>query len=118
MTSPAERPPWEAEFHRRTIAFLISKGQAVSLRESLYGWASYDRTLDNHIRACRPAYDRCTWQDHQWTEFAGTFADDNRCNGIEAVIYCSCGEIDGRHWRYEGSYADLISAITRNITRR
>jgi hypothetical protein len=34
-----------------------------------------------------------------------------RC-GTDAVVYCACGQVQGCRWRYTGSLADLIRAIT------
>jgi hypothetical protein len=112
---PVERPPWEAEFYRRIITFLAKQGSPVSLEPSYYAWHAEDwQELVVHLKTCLPDYPRCTFADLDWREFAGTFAEESASyrRGLEAVIYCSCGSIAGRHWRYEGSRGDLLNAIT------
>lgn len=42
------------------------------------------------------------WKDSVWTEFAGTFVEDERRTGIDVKVFCRCGRIAGVVWRYDG----------------
>lgn len=55
---------------------------------------------------------RMSWRDSSWTEFAGTFEEDVRVSGIDAVVWCRCGRVGGITWRWEGGLAELIRGIT------
>lgn len=55
---------------------------------------------------------RMSWRDSVWTEFAGTFEEDERRSGIEAEVWCACGRVGGIAWRWGGGYGELLRAIT------
>lgn len=104
---------WKQEIHRRIINFMLRDGSPVDPKPSYYGWIAHDyEKLFRHLAECQSAYSSCTWDDDEWTEFAGTFADDRNCTGLKAIITCACGTVAGRMWRYRGSYAELIRGLT------
>lgn len=104
---------WEQELQRRVIDFILRDGSPVDPQAGYYSWRAHDwERLYRHMAECSPRYEGCTWADAEWTEFRGTFADDNECSGLQAIITCACAEIAGRAWRYRGSYGDLIRGIT------
>jgi hypothetical protein len=108
-------PEQKAIFHQAVIGALIEHGRPVDLNPSYYNWHDPDPDeLRGHLEECGIAYEKCSWQDSNWQEFVGTFAPaGSDCYaGIEAVVTCRCGAVEGRAWRYSDGYADLIRAIT------
>ncbi len=105
---------WQDEFHEAVTRYLIAKGTPVSECNPYYGWIAPDyKQLRDHLRDCPPDLARCTWEDSRWTEFAGTFAEsDNDRHGIDARTWCSCGQVAGRTWRYDGTIGELLKAVT------
>jgi hypothetical protein len=73
--------------------------------------AEWTQGLETGV-GCEVDWERCDWTDAVWTEWGGSFAEDERVNGIEARIWCACGRVAGVMWRWEGSYAELLRAIT------
>jgi len=69
---------------------------------------------ENHLKTCGIDFARSSYDDSEWSQFAGTFADDPWpvSRGIDAIVVCSCGQVAGRHWRYTGTHAELLQAIT------
>lgn len=66
-----------------------------------------------HIKTCGINFARSSYEDSEWSEFAGTFAEDPWpiSHGIDAVVTCQCGKVAGRHWRYTGTHAELLNGI-------
>lgn len=78
-------------------------------------WSYLTTELSAHVAECGIDMDKSTYVDSDWTEFAGTFAEppwEDR-KGTDATIYCNCGKVAGRTWRYTDSIAALIDGITR-----
>jgi hypothetical protein len=72
-------------------------------------------TLSAHVAECGADVSKSTYTESEWTEFDGTFAEPpwGDHTGTDATIHCNCGKVAGRTWRYTGSIAALIEAITR-----
>jgi hypothetical protein len=106
-------PEQKAAFHCAVIDVLAAQGEPVTQGSTTYGWQAVDyMELREHMAACSPVYEASTWSDSEWTEFIGTFDPPEPRTGIDAVLTCRCGTVQGRTWRYTGGYADLIRAIT------
>lgn len=106
-------PEQKAAFHCAVIDTIIARATPVTTGRSTYGWQAEDLyVLRGHMEGCEPDYEASTWSDSEWTEWMGTFCEDERGTGIDAVVTCRCGTVQGRTWRYTGGYADLIRAIT------
>lgn len=112
--SDRQPDPWEAELNRRIVMFVILRGSLVSHRESEYGWMAEDTGEREHVVECGLSVPRCTWEDKEWSEFAGTFADQpyENYSGVDAVATCACGLVEGERFRYKGGHADLLRAVT------
>ena len=111
----AQRPAWEAELHLRIIRVIVTHGSPVEEPSdwTYYGWHARDwEALGQHLMRCEPDFPRCSWADDEWTEFAGTFADDHHRAGLQALVWCRCGVISGRKWRFSESYADLLRSLS------
>lgn len=66
-----------------------------------------------HMRGCAPDWRTATWEDVTWTEFQGTFYEgDESVTGVNVTASCMCGQYTNRVWRYQGSYAELLTKIT------
>ncbi len=87
---------WEAEFKRRMVTFLLSNGSPVRMpdEDTTYGWLARDyRSIYSHLESCAPDMAKCSWDDSEWNEFAGTFAEpqvESR-NGMGLKLTCMCG---------------------------
>lgn len=110
---PDARPAWEVEAHQKIVDFLLREGSPVGEMDTMYGWMARDYAeLDEHVKSCGLVYPECKWDDADWTEWGGTFHDDIPRRGLEVKVYCQCGEVAGRTWRYTGTHGDLLRAIT------
>lgn len=106
-------PEQKAAFNRAVIDTLTAKGTPVTTGSAAYGWMATDYAeLRMHMAGCRPDYEASTWEDTNWIEWMGTFQEDEWRQGIDLVLTCKCGLVQGRAWRYTGGYAELIRAIT------
>jgi hypothetical protein len=106
-------PEQKALFHAAVTDAITAKGTPAEDNPGRYGWIAGDYAeLRIHMAGCRPAYEACTWEDATWSEFVSTFDPDERCTGLDAVVSCKCGTVQGRTWRYTGGYAELIREIT------
>jgi hypothetical protein len=106
-------PEQKAAFHAAIIDTITAQGTPVTTGGTQWGWMSDDcYELREHMAGCSPVYETSTWSDSEWTEFVGTFEPTERGTGIDLVLTCRCGTVQGRTWRYTGGYADLIRAIT------
>lgn len=117
---------WQDEMKTALIGRIITNGGLVretATRQDYGGWREYgwdDATGDDapalttHMRACTVDLALSTWTDSDWEEFNGTFAEPPWVHrkGTDAIVYCGCGLVQGRHWRYAGPLAELIRAIT------
>lgn len=122
---------WQDGMKEALITYVISAGGLVtesasrqSSRQKIYGgWEEHgwdDATQDDtpaltvHMRRCSLDLARCSWENSDWLEFNGTFAEPpwEQRSGTDAVVYCACGQVQGRRWRYTGGLAALIRAIT------
>jgi hypothetical protein len=122
---------WQDGMNEALIGYVISRGALVTESASqrspgqrIYGgWQEYawdDATQDEtpaltiHMRHCTADLARSSWQDSDWEDFNGTFAEPpwEQRSGTDAVVYCICGQVQGRRWRYTGGLAELIRAIT------
>lgn len=103
------------EINKKVIEFLVASGYPVKDDASIYGWMD-DDYLDicDHVKTCGLNLSNCSWVDSDWNEFVGTFAESpvEWKQGIDAVVSCNCYLLDGKHFRYTGSHADLIKGIT------
>jgi len=99
--------------HRAVTDAIIALGTPVAAETSPYSWMDFEYAeLRIHMAHCLPVYEKCTWDDSDWWEFAGTFDPDVRKQGIDLKLACGCGLLTGRTWRYTDGYAALIRAIT------
>lgn len=116
MNEKTQAPSWKDELNRRIVDYLVSNGSPVDPKPSYYGWLADDyRELHAHLSGCALDYAKCDYEDTEWTEFAGTFAElsDSYMKGIKALVTCSCGQVAAREWRVrDGSYAEMLKAIT------
>lgn len=106
---------WKDDFRESLISFLVRNGTPVSLKDRTYGWMDYEwQYLNDHLTICGTDITRSSWEDSEWSEFCGTFAEPpfEQRRGVDAVVYCNCGQISGRRWRYTGSYGELLKGIT------
>lgn len=125
--APVQRSGWQSEFHEAIITFLVEHGSLVregDTRHSYGGWQDYTVYEDydfnkpsgtlKHMRGCQIDFARSAYDDSEWDEFDGTFAEPpwRDCHGIDAIVFCRCGQIAGRRWRYEGTHAELLRSIT------
>ena len=71
------------------------------------------------MRTCRVDLPRSSWTDSDWEEFSGSFAEPpwERRIGTDVLVFCRCGQVRGRRWRYTGTLAELIRAITADAGR-
>jgi hypothetical protein len=122
---------WQDGMKGALIAYVLRNGalvkesasQTSSGRQDYGGWQEYgwDEGLQEdvpaltvHMRDCRVNLTRSSYEDTDWCEFSGTFAEppwEHRA-GTDVVVYCACGKVCGRRWRYTGGLANLIRAIT------
>lgn len=67
----------------------------------------------DHMKSCGIDYSKSSYEDSEWESFNGTFAEPpwERETGLDVSLTCTCGKVS-RKWRHQGSYADLITAIT------
>lgn len=114
----------QAEVHSAVLRYILEQaddvnGGLVQLKPTFYNWRSYeifealgDLTPAAHVLACGIASGH--WEDKDWQEFAGTFAEygDQFRHGIDAVVTCKCGRVTYRTFRYTGSHGDLLRGIT------
>jgi hypothetical protein len=73
------------------------------------------RSVEEHLAGdCAIDFERSSYEDSEWTDFAGTFADDPwpRYHGIDAIVWCRCGQVQGRRWRFTEGHATLLRGIT------
>lgn len=116
---------WQEEFKAALIDAIVIKGGKVKdsydLSRYVYsysGWQDYSEDYRDtgayHIATCAVDAARSTYDDSEWQEFQGTFAEEpwGRRTGIDAVVTCVCGKLDGVRYRYEGGLAELIKFIT------
>jgi hypothetical protein len=104
----------KAAFHAAIVSTIAAWGSLVSPRASEYGWHGEDTGEREHVRECGANPAASTWQDSEWTEFSGTFAEPpfQYRKGIDATVTCNCGLVEGERFRYTDGYAELIRAIT------
>ena len=107
---------WQEEFRRSLLDYLVRKGTPVGADASVYGWIDGDyEEIREHFASCGISCAQSTYEDSRWTEFGGTFAEsDTERTGIDAVVTCNCGRYEGKHFRYTGGYAAMITEITRD----
>lgn len=107
------RPSWEVEAHERIVRFLLKEGRPVDDQDTRYGWQAMDYAqLQEHVDRCGIIVRECAWDDADWSEWGGTLGDDTYHKGIELLVYCKCGQIAGRTWRYTGTHGELLRTIT------
>lgn len=122
---------WQDELKQALVGYVIRHGGLVresasrkSSRQHVYGdWQEYgwnDDTQDDtpaltvHMRSCTADLDRSSWEASDWLDFNGTLSDPpwEERSGTDAIVYCACGRVQGRRWRYTSGFANLIRAIT------
>lgn len=105
---------WEQELNSRIVTFVVSNGSLVDPRASQYGWMGDDTGEREHVMECGLRVPACSWADGEWTEFYGTFAEpaSGTHRGVDAVVTCACGLVEGETFRYTGSHGDMLRAIT------
>lgn len=126
---------WKEELKEALILYVAQHGELVKESAVSSGWGrgqysgfndfsgnethraggQYDSiTLAEHVTECTLDLGRSSYLDTDWYEFDGTFAEEpwGRRQGTDVVVYCTCGRVKGRHWRYTGGLADLIKAVT------
>jgi len=106
--------PWEAELNRRIVTFVVLNGALAGKRESEYGWQAEDTGEREHVIECGIDTPLCSWEDREWTEFEGTFAEPTHSehHGVEALVTCTCGLVEDERFRYEGDHGTLLRAVT------
>jgi hypothetical protein len=108
---------WQAEFQRRIVTYLVKNGSPVSqVPTGTYGgYLDWNwREINAHVSKCELIFSECKWKDSEWSDFAGTFAESQWSDrtGIDVIVTCQCGYLTDRAFRYTGSRADLLTAIT------
>jgi hypothetical protein len=111
---------WQQQFRRALLSYLIEQGR-VPPQHYLRPWEEDDPSatrrmhehFDRTLTACTPDTAKSSWKDDLWTVWGGTFSEDTIEPCILATVSCTCGEIVQVKVRYTGSYADLITGITR-----
>jgi hypothetical protein len=93
--------------HLNTPSYIREGAHTVRQRETVRTW-----TAGLGAEGCPLDLERMSWRDATWTEFAGTFSEDERCSGIDADVWCACGRVAGVAWRWGGGYAELLKAVT------
>lgn len=125
---------WQADLNEALIGYVIRAGGLVREDSSTqhshacsYGWQEYGwdddsqedtPELTGHMRECAVDLNRSRWEDSDWSEFCGTFAEPpwEQRKGTDAVVWCACGRVQGRRWRYTGGLARLLQEITKEPT--
>lgn len=109
-------PEQKAAFHEAVIDALVRSGDPVRTGDTTYNWVDcYGREdLRGHLAECGLDYGLCSWAASRWSEFLDTFHGFEDHTGTGAVVSCRCGQVQGRAWRYQGGYAELIRAITED----
>lgn len=122
---------WRDGFHAALYGYVLEHGGLV--KEKLPGYRSYGGWRDysdvdwsnggkllylpdsptGHMLACGINYSKSSYADSEWESFSGTFAEPpwERETGLDVSLTCTCGKVS-RKWRHQGSYADLIKALT------
>lgn len=110
---PPEPDPWKAELDKRIVRFLMRRGMLVSREANVYSWMDYEgaEMMRQHITGCEIG-ELTRWNESEWWEWGGTFDPDIRKQGIDLRLFCKCGEIAGRVFRYDEGYAALIRGLT------
>jgi hypothetical protein len=126
--APVHREGWQAGFHLALLGYIVRHGELV--REDFKDYRSYGEwqepgpwdpdyirtgphALAVHLReVCAIDTARSSYTDSEWTEFLGSRDGWEKNAGLDAVIYCRCGLVKGRHWRYTDGYATLLRGIT------
>lgn len=119
----AKRTGWQAQFHSALISYLVAHGTLVAQGPTEYSWKAYgklgpgqgwgwDPAVRHVEEDCAISFERSTFEDSEWTEWAGTFYPDTHHEGIEAIVTCCCGQVQGRRWRFTEGHAALLRGIT------
>lgn len=108
---------WKVGFHRAVIDSILAKGRQLAPRSQRdnFGWRQ-DRYSHEPVdpvmhRILRHGidYNKSTYVDSNWSEFAGTFTSDEQKYGMDAEIVTVRGE--RFEWRYEGTLGQMLDAI-------
>lgn len=94
--------------HLNIPAYIRQAGGATEhQRRMISGWSA-----GTPEGGCPLDLARMSWTESVWSEWGGTFAEDERVSGIDAVVWCECGRVGGIAWRWGGGYGELLRAIT------
>jgi len=125
--APVHREGWQLGFHTALLDYIVRHGELVSERFENYSYGEWQErgpwkddysatephALAGHLRnVCGIDPARSGYTDSEWTEFEGSRDGWSHLAGLDAVIYCRCGHVAGRHWRYTDGYATLLRGIT------
>lgn len=119
---------WKGDFKRAVIDAVLRNGMKVKdvvmPRYDFSGWADYG---DNNwaqgqsaaltqIEAEGIDYEATTYDDSEWYEFAGTFAEEpwTPIRGVDVVVKTLAGNTF--RWRYDSSIGSLITEVLRDDT--
>jgi hypothetical protein len=106
---------WKQEYNKALVAFVVGHGSPVrdTTRPSIYsGWMAGDYVeIREHLDTCTIAASRI--DDSEWGEFMGTFAEPSvqTQHGVDAVVTCACGQIEGRAFRFTGTFSELVQGV-------
>jgi hypothetical protein len=106
---------WKDEYNKALTAFIVKHGSPVTdgRRISLYsGWMAEDYAeIREHLDTCMITKSRI--DDSEWDEFMGTFAEPSVQvqHGVDAVVTCVCGQIQGRAFRFTGTFSELVQGV-------
>jgi hypothetical protein len=121
------REGWQASFHLALLDYIVRHGELVSETYENHGYGEwqergpwkddYSGTLPHalavHVRdVCAIDPGLSSYTDSEWNEFLSSRDGWEDHAGLDAVIYCRCGLVAGRHWRYTNGYATLLRGIT------
>ena len=105
-------PSWKAPFRRALIRALVKHGSPVDPTPRTYGWIARDwPAIGEAVTREGIDYDKTTYDDSEWWEFAGSFAEPHEGDrrGIDAVIVTLAG--NSFRYRFSGTPGELIGYV-------
>lgn len=122
-------PEVRAEYEVILAELVLERGYVVREHPTEYGWEddgfvewSRDHQRRSHLVKCKPRASGAVREDAEWSEFVGTFAPGGpteRRHGLEVdQVVCSCGRVNLRTVRLEGTISDLTGAVFERLYRK